>query len=292
MSDCPSPPASLPRMSPSFSSRALRPKPPSGVQFVQVETSDIAAVTAVLKEHKVEVVISTINASTPENAAAQKPAIDAAKAAAVKLYVPSEFGCPSEGHTEGSLGAKNKNAEYAKSVGLPSVRIYTGLFTDYIPLLTGYNTNGKIRVIGKGEAPVSFTALSDITGFVVHALTTLPASELENRTFPLEGDRATLKELATKFNTSVDHVDSVPGAGGDFIAHLLKVLDAGSGTSRSSIQNLERPIRGREAREREVGICHGLATTGRPSRRCTTCNSHRACDFTAKPETIDVFDGQ
>ncbi|KAJ7738367.1 hypothetical protein B0H16DRAFT_1694841 [Mycena metata] len=212
-------------------SRSSTKTPPSGVELVQVDTSDVAAVTAVFKEHKVDVVISTINATTPENAAAQKPVVDAAKAAAVKLYVPGEFGFPSDGHTEEFLGAKNKIAEYAKSIELPSARIYTGVFTEYIPLLTGYNVNGKIWVIGKGDTPVSFTFLSDITGFVVHALTTLPPSELENRTFRLEGDRATLNELATKFNTSVDHVDLIPGEGGDFIAHLLELSEAGSGSS-------------------------------------------------------------
>ncbi|KAJ7711998.1 hypothetical protein B0H16DRAFT_1744615, partial [Mycena metata] len=120
---------------------------------------------------------------------------------------------------------------YAKSIGLPSARIYTGLFTEYIPLLTGYNTNGKIRVIGKGDTPVSFTSIPDITGFVVHALTALPPSELENRTLRLEGDRATLNELAPKFNTSVEHVDSVSGEGGDFVTHLLELFEAGAGSS-------------------------------------------------------------
>ncbi|KAJ7035088.1 hypothetical protein C8F04DRAFT_550542 [Mycena alexandri] len=212
-------------------SRSSSKTPPSGVQLVQVDTSDIAAVTVVLKEHKVDVVISTINAGTPENAAAQKPVVDAAKAAAVKLYVPSEFGCPTDGQTEGFLGGKNKLAEYVKSVGLPSVRIYTGLFTEYVPFLKGSGANGKIRVIGKGDTPVSFTSIPDISGFVVHALTTLPPSELENRTFRLEGDRATLNELATKFNTSVDHIDSVSGEGGEFITHLLKLFEAGTGSS-------------------------------------------------------------
>ncbi|KAJ7773302.1 hypothetical protein B0H16DRAFT_1714196 [Mycena metata] len=212
-------------------SRSSTKTPPSGVQLIQVDTSDVAAVTVILKEHKVDVVISTIHASSPEDAAGQKPVVDAAKAAGVKLYVPSEFGSPTDGHTEGLLGAKNKLAEYAKSIGLPSVRIYTGLFTEFIPFLMGYDTNGKIRVIGKGDTPVSFTALSDVTGFVVYVLATLPPSELENHIFRLEGDRATSNELATKFNTSVDHIDSVPGEGGEFITHLLQTFEAGPGSS-------------------------------------------------------------
>ncbi|KAJ7183091.1 hypothetical protein C8R46DRAFT_1065851 [Mycena filopes] len=210
-------------------SRGSTKTPPSGVQLVQVDTSDAAAVTAVLKQHKVDVVVSTINAASTEGAAAQKPVVDAAKAAAVRLYVPSEFGCPSDGQTEGFPGAKNELAEYAKSVGVPSARVYTGLFTEYIPFVTGHAVNGKARYMGKGDTPVSFTSIGDITGFTVHALTTLPPSKLENRILRLEGDRATLKEVAAKFNTPSEPVESVEGE--EFITNLLRLFESGGGSS-------------------------------------------------------------
>lgn len=71
---------------------------------------------------------------------------------------------------------------YLKSVGIPATRIYvsaqcltssqsdtdsksqTGLFTEYIPWLVDYPNGGKVKVIGKGEQPVSFTSVSDIAG--------------------------------------------------------------------------------------------------------------------------------
>ncbi|KAJ7742597.1 hypothetical protein B0H16DRAFT_1693769 [Mycena metata] len=238
-------------------SRSSTPTPLSGVPRVHADTSDVAAVTAVLKEHHVDVVISTINAGTPENPeakyAAQKPVVDATKAAGVKLYLPSEFGCPQR---RDSLGARINSQgflEYAKSIGLPSVRIYTGIFTEIIPFLTGYGADGKIRVIGKGDTPVSFTSLSDIAGFVVHALTTLPPAALENRIFRLEGDRATSNELAVKFNTSVDHIDSVSGEGNELVAELRQYFEAGWGSSGWD-----------EANKREVGEGAASGNASRP----------------------------
>jgi hypothetical protein len=67
-----------------------------------------------------------------------------------------------------------------KSAGIPSTRIYvsrdcfqssntlkyfqTGLFTEFIPWLVDYSSGSKIKVIGKGEAPLSVTSAADIAG--------------------------------------------------------------------------------------------------------------------------------
>ncbi|KAF8207136.1 serine carboxypeptidase S28-domain-containing protein [Mycena galopus ATCC 62051] len=162
---------------------------PSGVQVIQVDFSNAEAVAAVLKEHRVDVVLSTL---TTAAVVAQRSLVDAAKLAAVKLFVPSEYGIPTDGHTEGPLAAKNEIAAYLKSLNIPSTRIYTGPFIE-------------------GETPASFTAIPDIAGFVAHVLTTLPASELEDRILRLEGERSTLNGLATLFNTSVEHVEGFTG---------------------------------------------------------------------------------
>ncbi|KAJ7862401.1 hypothetical protein B0H14DRAFT_2157977, partial [Mycena olivaceomarginata] len=53
---------------------------PPGVLVVPVDYTDVNAVSSVFKEHKVDV-----------------PLADAAKLAAVKLFVPSEFGSPTHG---------------------------------------------------------------------------------------------------------------------------------------------------------------------------------------------------
>jgi len=201
---------------------------PSGVQVIQVDYADAAAVAEVFKQHKVQVVLSTL---TTTASAAQKSLVDAAKLAAIQLFVPSEYGFPTDGQTEGALGAKNEIAAYLKSVNIPSTRIYTGAFIEFIPWITGSGDHGKIRIIGKGEAPVSFTSIADIAGFVAYVLTTLPPSELENRIFRLEGERASLNSLGAQWKTSVEHVDSIAGEGSEFKTVLLTLLDTGAGST-------------------------------------------------------------
>ncbi|KAF7353361.1 NmrA domain-containing protein [Mycena sanguinolenta] len=193
---------------------------PSGVQVVQVDYSDATAVATVLKEHKVDVVLSTLGVTA---VAAQNTLVDAAKLAAVKLFVPSEYGFTTD--------AKNEIAAYLKSLNIPSTRIYNGGFTEYIPWLVDYENGGKIKIIGKGDVPVSFTSIADVAGFVAYVLTTLPPSELEDRILRLEGERSTLKDLAAQFKTSVEHVDSITSENGAFKATVQRILDTGAGST-------------------------------------------------------------
>ncbi|KAJ7830733.1 hypothetical protein B0H14DRAFT_3087920 [Mycena olivaceomarginata] len=188
----------------------------------------VAAISAVLKAHKVDVVLSTVPAPA---AAAQKPLVDAAKLAKVKLFAPSEYGMPSDGHSEGVQGEKNKLVEYLKTVGIPSTRFYTGMFFEVILPFFGYSDNKKFTIVGTGEAPVSFTSVPDIAGFVAYVLTTLPPSELENSIFRLEGDRLSLNDLATQLKATVEHVDYIDGATGPFRTYLLGILDSGAGST-------------------------------------------------------------
>lgn len=83
--------------------------------------TDVPALAATFKEHKIEVVVSTIaHAALPH----QNLLGDAAKQAGVKLFLPSEFGYSTIGQTEGELGLKAKFGEYLQEIGLPSTRIF------------------------------------------------------------------------------------------------------------------------------------------------------------------------
>ncbi|KAJ7638123.1 hypothetical protein B0H17DRAFT_1164025 [Mycena rosella] len=201
---------------------------PATVKVITVDFTDVAAVAAVLKEHKVDVVLSTITTTT---AAAQTSLVEAAKLAAVKLFAPSEYGMPTEGQAEGFLGAKNQIAADLKAAGIASTRFFVGNFTEFIPWLVGYADHGKIRIVGKGEVRVSFTSIGDIAGYVAYVLTTLPASELENRIFRIEGDRASLNDLGLLFTTSVEHVDEITGDDGFLKTLLLGLVDTGAGST-------------------------------------------------------------
>ncbi|KAJ7150868.1 hypothetical protein C8R43DRAFT_864925, partial [Mycena crocata] len=200
---------------------------PVGVAVAEVDFTDVAAVAAVLQKHKVDVVLSTISMAA---AAAQKSLIDGAKLADVKLFVPAEYAIPTDGATEGPFGDKQKIAEYLQGVGMPSVRVFTGLFLEAVPLLLSL-TEGKVKIVGKGDAPVSFTAIPDIAGFVAHVLTTLPPTELEDRIFRLQGDRASLNGVAAQFNAAIEYVTVIEGEMGEVLTGLQTLLDIGMGST-------------------------------------------------------------
>jgi hypothetical protein len=75
----------------------------------------------------VDVVISTIAWTAID---VQPKLAEAAKEAGVQLFIPSEFGGPTEGETEGYLGAKAKIHGQLKAIGIPYALFYTGGFSD------------------------------------------------------------------------------------------------------------------------------------------------------------------
>ncbi|KAJ7697885.1 hypothetical protein B0H17DRAFT_1051487 [Mycena rosella] len=209
-------------------------KLPAGAKLATVDTSDAAAVAAVFKEHTVDVVLSTV---TGHAIGAQKSLIEAAKAANIKLFVPSEYAVPTEGLNEGIWAEKNQIAEQLKSAGIPCLRIYVrnGLFIEYIPWLFLNAETKKIHIVGKGEAPLSTTALPDVAGFVVHVLTTLPSAELENKIFRIEGERTKANDLGALFKTAVEYVTEIPGEMGDIKTIVATELDSGLGSTGWSV---------------------------------------------------------
>ncbi|KAJ7503225.1 hypothetical protein B0H11DRAFT_1853397 [Mycena galericulata] len=207
---------------------------PSGVEIVPVNYTDASAVVAVFKQHSIDVVVSTVSNA---GLAAQKALVDAAKLTGVKLFLPSEYGGPTDRQPDGAInpnggfGAKSQMAAYLKSVKLPSTRIFTGLFTEYIPWLVGYPEPGKFRIVGKGDAQASFTSVTDIAGFVGYILTSLPPSELNDHIFRLEGDRASLQDLAMRFNTTAEHVARIEGEEGEAKTAVSIILSSGAGST-------------------------------------------------------------
>ncbi|KAJ7311547.1 hypothetical protein DFH08DRAFT_718322 [Mycena albidolilacea] len=199
---------------------------PAGVTVAAVDTTDAAAVAAVFEKHQVEVVISTI---TTAAVGAQTVLVDAAKRAGVKLFAPSEFGMTTEGD---SKNPKNKIIEYTKAAGVPYARFFNGMITEFLPFLVGFDKDHrKITLVGRGDAAVSFTSIADIAGFVAYVLTTLPPSELANRTFRVQGDRATMNELGPIFKAEVQHTDKIAGPMGEFKTMMLLLTDTGVGST-------------------------------------------------------------
>lgn len=49
--------------------------------------------------------------------------------------------------------------------------------------------NGQVTIGGEGNTPISFTSRADLSRFIVHVLTAVPAERLANGTFRVEGER-------------------------------------------------------------------------------------------------------
>ena len=58
-----------------------------------------------------------------------------------------------------------------------------------LPVIGFDFAGGKINVPGSGNAPISFTAVSDIVRYIGYVLTSLPKEKIENRTFRIEGSK-------------------------------------------------------------------------------------------------------
>ncbi|KIK57524.1 hypothetical protein GYMLUDRAFT_46094 [Collybiopsis luxurians FD-317 M1] len=192
---------------------------PSDLSSVPIVEADYnaTALAAILKEHNIEIVISTVNASGLK---AQYVFADAAKlSGCVKLFVPSEWGVPTEGAQylgeDNIFGQKDAFAEYLKKIELPYTRFYTGIFIDSLPWLVGAETNHAVNVLGKGETFFSVTSEEDIGGFVAHVITAFPSSSsrLKNQSLRIQGDRITMRSLSRIYRKPLEFIpegDEVP----------------------------------------------------------------------------------
>ncbi|KAA1474792.1 NAD-P-binding protein [Dentipellis sp. KUC8613] len=168
-----------------------------GAKIATVDYTSKASLTAALSG--VDVAISTL--SLGPGFEAQDAVAVAAKAAGVRLFLPSEFGNATDELTEGLLYAKTQFHARLRELGLPYLLVFTGEFTDFvfIPFVDLDINSGKVTVGGDGNTPLSWTSRTDIGRFVAHALTTLPPNELNNKIFRIEGDRLSFNEVFKQY---------------------------------------------------------------------------------------------
>ena len=96
----------------------------------------------------------------------------AAKKAGVELFVPSRFGIDYRRWSSSNpfLTAKLQVTDTAKEIGLPTLSVANGYFSDWIFDLVADRVNGRARIIGDGSAKISFTRRSDIGKVLAKAL--------------------------------------------------------------------------------------------------------------------------
>ncbi|KAJ3739228.1 hypothetical protein DFH05DRAFT_1407586 [Lentinula detonsa] len=208
---------------------------PPEVKVVKVDDyDDVDAVARILSTYKIDAVVSTVGYGA---IGLQRQMANAAKKAEVRLFVPSEFGSPTDGAPNIYPPFQERdevagNLEYINSIGLPCARFYTGGFIGRALFsVTGVRVNGKINIIGKGQSPVSFTLEEDIGGFVAYVLTSLSISSLSNTIFRLEGDRASLQDIANWYGKEVAYVEAIPGAHSETLSMFSRVFESGAGST-------------------------------------------------------------
>jgi len=163
-----------------------------GVTSVQVDYADASSLTTALKG--IDVLISTVGVF---GLGLQPDIAAAAKEAGVKLFVPAEYGSPAIDMGGGKSALRKKLGE----IGLPFTIFFVGVFlhTFFTARMQVDLPGGKVTIGGKGDNPITYTAVKDIGQYIAHALTTLPPSKLEGATILIEGDRAGIKEVIAEY---------------------------------------------------------------------------------------------
>ncbi|KAH6962455.1 hypothetical protein BKA56DRAFT_560221 [Ilyonectria sp. MPI-CAGE-AT-0026] len=159
----------------------------------------------------VDAVISTLGAPAVGNA--QRALVDAAVAAGVQRFIPSNFGCDQQNALTRQLpvfAEKVKTEDYlvekAESSSLSYTFFYNNLFLDW-GLAHGSVAKIKDREIvlyNGGNAPISFTRLATVGKGVVGVLKNPIASK--NRSIRIEDGKISFKEIASVLQ------DAIPGS--------------------------------------------------------------------------------
>ncbi|CAM1503244.1 Fc.00g080200.m01.CDS01 [Cosmosporella sp. VM-42] len=173
---------------------------PSGTDVVDVDYSSVKAVTAALAGQ--DVLVSTVGAG---GIPGQYLLIDAAIAAGVKRFLPSDFGANMDNPNVGKLilfGEKVKVHQYlvekSKTTDITYTNVYTGSFMDW-----GFENNmtlnlltNKPEIINGGDIPFSASMLST-TGDAVVAVLAHP-DETKNRSLCIADYVTTQNELLAR----------------------------------------------------------------------------------------------
>ncbi|CAK5276998.1 unnamed protein product [Mycena citricolor] len=203
---------------------------------VQVDYSAPAALTETLKRHRIDAVISTL-AVKDGGMDAQRVLAAAAKAAGVKIFVPSEFGVTKNGRAGGVFQMKNDFIDYLREIDLPCATFYVGMFIEFLPWLLNLD-EGTAYLLSDSDAEFGVTSTKDIADFVTYVLTHLPPFLLENQTFTIHGDRTSLKRLPQLLRAdTIEFVHEIPGPAGDRKGALQKLISAGAASEEGSNDN-------------------------------------------------------
>jgi len=138
----------------------------------------------------------------PTGISTQISLAEPAKAAGVKLFVPSEYGGDSEQLNKISFQVtKLEVQKKLKEIKLPYTLFQTGGWPDacFTPFFGFDLANAKVKFGGSGDAPISWTGKHDAARFIAHALTAFPKDNLEWKSIRFEGDRQSLNSVVAQY---------------------------------------------------------------------------------------------
>ncbi|KAK0447092.1 hypothetical protein EV421DRAFT_182338 [Armillaria borealis] len=205
---------------------------PRGSIIVRLDYRDKRGLISAFTTYGVEIVVSCLHGGALD----LQPGIgDAAKQAGVKLFIPNDFGFPLPGYTQSTSVAREGYAQHMTRIGLPTTRVLIGICAEGIPwLVASCSAPGKVSIVGSGNVPASFTSIIDIAGFIGHVLTSYSISQLANQVFRLEGQSATLHEIAAMYGKEAIQVDSVDDP---YATYMQKQIDLGLGRCGHGARN-------------------------------------------------------
>ncbi|KAF9572471.1 hypothetical protein EC968_009857 [Mortierella alpina] len=149
----------------------------------------------------VDILLSLVSSKSADFYEGQVSLIDAAKAAGVKRFVPSDFGLDDVKYARQNdlhvfLADKAKLRDYIEKSGLEYTFIFNGVFAEYLPTF-GFNLKNKTATIhAPSTTLLSVTSLADVGRFTALALSS-PHSR--NATLRVVGHTATFQEYLQLF---------------------------------------------------------------------------------------------
>jgi len=142
----------------------------------------------------VDVVICTYGAAAIHKE--QLALIEAAKAAKVKRFIPSEFGVDIEHHESVDfVKPKKQIMEAVKASGLEYTLVPCGFFpeTTFTEVFGFHINQGQVEIIGEGNAKISWTHREDVGRYLVQIVK--HCDKTVNKVIRVEGDRGTFNEV-------------------------------------------------------------------------------------------------
>jgi len=171
---------------------------PAGVETTEISYDDEAGLTKALSGVDIVVPLQGGPAIT-----VQKKIIPAAKAAGVKLFVPSEYGVAwtaEDGAGVPLVEAKHEVEHEIQKADIPYVKINTGGFANLFlgqPFFGVDVKNNKLDVSGESlDVPAGISSIEYIGAAVAAILTTSSPSSLAGRTLGIYEVKATAGDIA------------------------------------------------------------------------------------------------